>query len=105
MNLFYPITYENKYIEMLEKAKECDYEALCCQAVHFGQTPIQVFKNPHLKRDEIHYKGSIPQRILEKYRYECIKKFNLPDPFYVLSTRMLLLILSFSDTCRLFKYK
>lgn len=105
-NIFYPITYEESYIEALETSPIEIHEALCNQSVYFGQTPIQILKKQHPKRSEESLpKLSLPERILSKYRTECTKRYSSSSPFILLSTQNLLIILKASKTCTISKYK
>lgn len=46
------MTYEDNFRKIIESSNDQDFkESMVEQAVHFGQTPIQLFKNPHPKRD------------------------------------------------------
>ncbi|CAG9318802.1 unnamed protein product [Blepharisma stoltei] len=68
-NTFCSITYEDMFRRLLAANAEEDYESLqgyVEQVVHFGQTPVQLFKVPHPVRDKV----SKSLTIFEKCRNE-----------------------------------
>lgn len=104
-NIFHPITYEDKYAKMLLEESEDYHKAYFCQALHFGQTPRQIFKVPHPKRDSATDKVQIYERITEQYRYECSKKFVYHKPIFILSTQSSFIVIFVQEKVIMAIYK
>ncbi|OMJ85254.1 hypothetical protein SteCoe_13492 [Stentor coeruleus] len=71
-NLFCPMTYEDNFCKMMESSAESEamMQGMVDQVVHFGQTPIRLFKSPHTTRDP----KPVDMNIFDKYRKfgECV---------------------------------
>lgn len=65
-NLFCPMTYGDNFIKIIEKAEEGEgyMQGLVDQVVHFGQTPIRIFKKPHPMKEIKQVESSI----FDKYK-------------------------------------
>lgn len=71
-NLFCPMTYEENFTKVLSTSTDGEsyLQGMIDQVVHFGQTPVKVFKSPHPVRDL-----KPPEtNIFEKYKklHECV---------------------------------
>ena len=104
-NIYYPITYEDYYVEAMKSSPESFHESLFTQALYFGQTPMQLFKKNHPRKEEKCITPPIYERILQRFHFECSKKLSSQYSFVILSTSTLLLILWVSTKCTLSKYK
>ncbi|OMJ79767.1 hypothetical protein SteCoe_20158 [Stentor coeruleus] len=64
-NLFCPMTYEENFVKMIESSEgENMVQGMIEQVVHFGQTPVRLFKGPHVTRDV----KIVDMNIFDKYR-------------------------------------
>lgn len=64
-NLYCPMTYEENFVKVLDSNESESYQqGMVEQVVHFGQTPIRLFKKPHTSCDS----KAPDQNIFDKYR-------------------------------------
>ncbi|CAG9323563.1 unnamed protein product [Blepharisma stoltei] len=66
LNVFFATTYEDNFQKIINNSEDQDFkQTIKDQAIHFGQTPIQLFKRSHTKRDtkEKSKAGSIINKI------------------------------------------
>lgn len=94
-NLFCPMTYEDNFAKVLESAESEAYlPGIIEQVVHFGQTPVRLFKkDPHPTKDS----KAVDQNIFDKYRKfsDCVSngcETNGEICALLINTRFLVLI-------------
>ena len=105
-NLFYPLTYEQNYLQIMEDTHPMSQVAMIHQAIHFGQTPIKLFKAPHLKKDEISSKIQIFERIMKKADYN-LEEICKSDKLIIaiLNNSKYLLLIKKTIFIKVIKYK
>jgi hypothetical protein len=71
-NLFCPMTYEDNFTKVIACSTDGEgfLQGMVDQVVHFGQTPVKIFKSPHPARDVRNFE----MNIFERYRkmQECV---------------------------------
>lgn len=63
-NLFHPVTYEDTFKRIIKLNPANIHFPLVSQAVHFGQTPIKIFDNPHPSKEFCLVKSSLDYDII-----------------------------------------
>lgn len=105
-NLFHPITYADIYEKLIIEAKDIFQKGYYCQAVHYGQTPEQIFTKPHPGRKNCEVKLNVCEKLLNNSGFECIKKYFSQDFFIVLSSSKYLIVVHSRDKvyCTCFRW-
>ena len=104
-NLYYPLTYEERFKEIIETTELDSQESILHQVIHFGQTPIQVFSNPHPTKDDIKQKVLINERILSPKFFQVKPLQEFDTPFIFLQNRSYFMILKYSTNYVLETFK
>ena len=105
-NIFYPLTYEQNFLNIMKTADSAFHTSSIHQVVHFGQTPIQIIASRHPKRDEIPQKYLISERIMKKSEFYLEQIVQSPHLLLsILCTSKYLLVIKFSVLHTLLRFK
>ena len=105
-NLYYPLTYEKNFLQIIKNAPKIDKLAIFHQVIHFGQTPIQIFAGPHPKKDDMSIKIQIFEKIIKNsdhFLHTICKSFKPIG--VILNNSRYLMFIQFSRFIKLIKYK
>ncbi|OMJ81058.1 hypothetical protein SteCoe_18565 [Stentor coeruleus] len=92
-NLFHPVTYEDTFKKIIKLNPDNINFPMVNQAVHFGQTPIKIFDNPHPSKDSCFIKTSLDYDIIKEnaniIKYAAYKSKN---KFFIVTTTSFILL-------------
>jgi hypothetical protein len=104
-NLFHPITYPEVYRNLILSAQDVFQKGYYCQAVHYGQTPSQIFDKPHPPRKAVEVKKNIFERLASTSGSECIKRHSSSSPFIPLISSKYFILVSWDEKVLCTTYK
>ncbi|OMJ94481.1 hypothetical protein SteCoe_2389 [Stentor coeruleus] len=92
-NLFHPVTYEDTFKRIIKLNPANIHFPLVSQVVHFGQTPIKIFDNPHPSKEFCSTKTSLDYDIMNNnvniIKYTVYKSKN---KFFIVTTTSLIIL-------------